>query len=342
MSQPTPEMSTSSSRLFLTQAGTRPGLGHNPSVDLEMTELEELLAGSGVTNQSALLLKKKKEMREVDDALEFIKVCLLMNECPKSIRIKSNNASSPLLHQEQYQQRMEKCTERRHAFELKQHQMKEQVHKFEKFIQENDAKSARAESKVKQERRALEQKEAEYRLLEKQLEDASLEEEGLRKLHFKMQCHEEFLKLVIQQSDQAFQEIPDILNRYRTLLGANRDLSRQSQEGEETMERSHVEMQQYHQGKQNELLVHNSILNERQRYLEAVRASLKNAMDESEQEADRVKGIRRESGQVVLAIRNLHNRCNQTRSVPDSYEKKDEDLALFLERSLTLIGKPCW
>lgn len=62
------------------------------------------------------------------------------------------------------------------------------------------------------------------------------------------------------------------------------------------------------QDKQNEVLVTNSLLNEKQIALEQIRGAVKRAEHESEQEGERVKGVCRESGQVMLAINNLHTR----------------------------------
>lgn len=47
---------------------------------------------------------------------------------------------------------MAACEERQAAFERRQAEMRVQVAKFEKFITENDAKSARAEAKAKAEK----------------------------------------------------------------------------------------------------------------------------------------------------------------------------------------------
>jgi chromosome segregation ATPase len=66
-------------------------------------------------------------MREVDEALELMK--------------------------QEYKRRMDACEERRLQFEAKQIKLREQVLKFEKFIQENDAKRMRAEAKAKHERK---------------------------------------------------------------------------------------------------------------------------------------------------------------------------------------------
>jgi len=42
-------------------------------VKKDIAELEELLSGNSKTSQSTFLLKKRKEMREVDEALELMK-----------------------------------------------------------------------------------------------------------------------------------------------------------------------------------------------------------------------------------------------------------------------------
>ncbi|RYG65860.1 hypothetical protein EON64_11055 [archaeon] len=67
----------------------------------EIHELEQLLAATGQTSQSTLLLKKRKEMREVDESLEVMK--------------------------KDHKKRMDECEERRLQFEIKQAKMREQV-----------------------------------------------------------------------------------------------------------------------------------------------------------------------------------------------------------------------
>ena len=84
-------------------------------------------------------------MREVDESLELMK--------------------------EEYKRRMDFCEERRLLFEAKQTKMRDQVIKFEKFIQENDAKRQRAELKIKQERKLYEQKCQELKALEDKIKE---------------------------------------------------------------------------------------------------------------------------------------------------------------------------
>lgn len=119
----------------------------------EISELEHLLAAAGQTSQSTLLLKKRKEMREVDDSLELMK--------------------------KDYKRRMDECEERRALFESKQSKMREQVLKFEKFIQENDAKRMRAEIKAKQERKLYEDKIKELNLLNEKILSLEVDQKEL-------------------------------------------------------------------------------------------------------------------------------------------------------------------
>lgn len=101
------------------------------------------------TSQSTQLLKKRKEMREVDESLELMKL--------------------------DYKRRMDKCEDRRMQFESKQSKMREQVLKFEKFIQENDAKRQRAEIKAKQERKVFDDKVKEIAGLEIEIKRLQIE-----------------------------------------------------------------------------------------------------------------------------------------------------------------------
>lgn len=80
---------------------------------------------------------------------------------------------------EEYKNRMEACEERRMQFELKQAKMREQVLKFEKFIQENDAKRQRAEAKAKLERKTYDQKCQEMNMLLEKIDEMEREKTNL-------------------------------------------------------------------------------------------------------------------------------------------------------------------
>ncbi len=92
-------------------------------------------------------------MREVDDSLELMK--------------------------KDYKKRMDDCEERRVLFESKQAKMREQVLKFEKFIQENDAKRQRAETKARQEKKLFEDKIKELNSLADRIQKLEIEQHEL-------------------------------------------------------------------------------------------------------------------------------------------------------------------
>lgn len=69
-----------------------------------------------------MLLKKRKELREVSDSLAFMK--------------------------EEYAQRIEACNDRQKEFLRRQADMKEKLLKFSRFIQENDTKRKKASAKL--------------------------------------------------------------------------------------------------------------------------------------------------------------------------------------------------
>lgn len=249
-------------------------------------ELEKLVFGVTQTSQSTLLLKKRKEMREVDEALEFMK--------------------------EEYKARMEACDERQHEFEIKQKEMKEQVARFEKFVQENDAKRSRAEQKAKLEAKLRVQQEEKLSALRNKLEKMQGEREGLEENLRKLQAYQSYLDSAVEATEGEYEEIPDILNRYKTLKGANADLKKLVEEGDTDMDQLRAELNQLRRETQNALLVHNSAIHANQQTLENIRATGIKAENERELGEKFTKDRHRESGQVVMSIKNLYNRSIST------------------------------
>lgn len=70
--------------VFVTQKGKRRGGQAEDAVDAD--QLEEMVAGVAQTSQSTLLLKKKKEMREVWLSLSCKGLCVLRLDLTGSSR----------------------------------------------------------------------------------------------------------------------------------------------------------------------------------------------------------------------------------------------------------------
>jgi hypothetical protein len=251
----------------------------------DVGELEALVAGVTQTTQSTLLLKKRKEMREVDDALDFMK--------------------------EEFRKRMDAVSERQIEFEKRKKEMKESVTKFEKFIKENEAKRKRAETKLKTEQKAREgymEKEKEQRtsLNEFVFESKQLEE----RLHLLLR-YQSYLESVIApgSNDNDFEDIGEVLSRYQTLLTANQDLQNHQSRGEEDFDTERNSNAQMLERAQNDILVNNSIIHERQKANENLKKETNALGAEIESFESLKRSTKTEHGQVVMSIKNLHSRC---------------------------------
>jgi hypothetical protein len=268
---------------FLTQKGEKMN-----ELKKDIADLEQLLATTSQTSQSTQLLKKRKEMKEVDNALELMK--------------------------SDYKRRMDECEERRISFEAKQGKMRDQVLKFEKFIQENDSKRMRAESKAKAERKLYVEKMEEIE--KKKIEHARLEREQLclkKEFEFR-RCFRDYLEKVVEQAstDMTYEEVPEVLNRYDVLTAANDDLVNVESAQDAEVDEYRKKLQALMMESNNIELTRNSQLQNRQKQLERLRNQAKLIETNTGVQMDKEKTVQREWGAVDGAIRNVYSRCCAT------------------------------
>jgi len=259
-----------------------PGNAKDVEVRKEIAELDQLLASAAQTSQSTQLLKKRKEMKEVDDALELMK--------------------------RDYKMRMDECEERRLQFELKQAKMREQVLKFERFIQENDAKRQRAETKARQERKLYEDKCREISNVMLEIDSLEKQQRELLEELARRSCHREYLELVVEESDE-YEEVSDILNRHKTLVDANADLAARAKEQDDEVEQLRTTVDALRMNAQNSLLVGTSFVQDKQKDLEGMRLVVAQTETDMGVHLEKEKDVQRVSGEVVQAIKNIYSRC---------------------------------
>ena len=228
---------------------------------------------------SIMLLKKKKEMHEVDDALDFMK--------------------------EEFRNRMEACEERQREFERRQEDMKAEVTRFEKFIHENDSKRARAEQRTKAERQERTQKERRIGELERELAEVKAANDALVGDSEKLRTYQHFLEQVVEMSPGEFDERDDVMNRHKTLSDAHDQLKASVDFNDAEMDKERNEMAQMRRDMQNEVLVQNSEVHAAQKQLETLRSeAIKADIDRGKSERA-LKARSSESGQVTMSIKNL-------------------------------------
>jgi len=262
-------------------------VGESPTPRNEKDELLHdlniLVSGTTQTSQGTLLLKRRKEMREVDDALDFMK--------------------------DEFRSRIEACDERQAEFERKQREMMDQVSRFEKFIKENDAKKSRAENKASSEAKLRAQHEKQIKVLKEEFLDLK---KDLSKLGGRVKCHtryQDYLEDVVELADGEFHGIPDVLNRHQTLEGANEDLRNLVESVESESDKLGALLVQCRRDAQNAVLVMNSEIHGHQKRLETLRGVTFKTDIDREQGDRSAKDRKRESAQVVNSIKNLYARC---------------------------------
>lgn len=297
---------------FITQRGEKPRM----DLEQEIGELEALVSGVNQISQSTLLLKKKKEMHEVDDSLDFMKG--------------------------EYQARMEACDDRQRDFQKRQTEMKEQVTKFEKFIQENDSKRTRAEVKFKQEAKFVSLKSQELSNAKGELKKAEDDQTALIESLRQLRKYRDYLEVTVEVAeDGTYEEIWDLLNRHKTLKTANHQLMDHVQHHEAQIDALRNELYTLNSAHTNQQLVQNSLIHSYQRRVEDLRVTNKQGSDKKEKEEEAQNSKNRQAGQVILAIRNLYGRCLATMhshvaALPQTGESTADRLHQ-LHQCLTLI-----
>ncbi|XP_028904647.1 coiled-coil domain-containing protein 42 isoform X3 [Ornithorhynchus anatinus] len=178
------------------------------------------------------LLEKKKEARLVHRAMEGQK--------------------------ETFKRKMEALTLRWEELAAKELQLKAHIQKFEQFVQENDQKRIRALKKASKERELKKQRGQE--LAKARQEMALLKQEDLL-LSRQLQDYSifnKYLEKVVENSE--FEEIYEVIGRYKTLVSMHQDLMQSAQEGQEKIEQAKGRLARYMEEKDDEVLQHNNDL----------------------------------------------------------------------------------
>jgi hypothetical protein len=245
------------------------------------------------------LLEKRRQMYEVQDALEQQKTRFVKEE-------------------EQFKKKEDQLR-------AKDLQLQHQLIRFNKFLQDNEAKRRRAETRAAEESAQIKQKEEEISELEQQLEDSKqqcveLEEEVARNMKF-----EEFLERCKDTCDD-YSEIQDLVTRYETLESANKDLMDNQTYFESKNEELRSEFQQYKKERAMEILAFTNRIAILQGELEdaqKTRQGLEQTADLATQE-DSEHSLH--FGQILMSVENLFLRCTTKRkNIQHATTPQDEE-----------------
>jgi flagellar motility protein MotE (MotC chaperone) len=258
----------------------------------EIEDLEALLGSTAPTSQSTLLLKKRKELREVDESLAAVK--------------------------QDYKKRLEECEERRVGFVNRQARQRDNVIKFEKFIQENESKRKRAEERLRSEVKDYE----DYcRVLAKgdaQLAEIDAERNKLLTQLGRVSVYKAFLEKIVEEGEYGYDSPDLILDRYRNLKEVNIDLTEKANASDEELQERTKQFQLLRIESENQVLASKGILTKYQKELKAITLDVKREQNEKDYVEEKKKDLSREYSQVTQSIRNLYVRCQGKYSIASS------------------------
>lgn len=247
-------------------------LGHGGSI--QQMNLEDV-------SPATRLLEKRRQMFEVQEALETQK--------------------------EEFARREELFKRREDSLRKSDLDLQQNLIKFNKFLQENDSKTARAEKKAKEEANLRQHKETEILEKTRELEELVNNKEEKKAILDKNLVYEKYLTSVLEESED-FQEINDLLKRHATLRAHHSDLQKRAEEVATLNDRYRNELQAYmKEGQDTKLKGHNDIaqcqkLWEQEQLKSLVAGSSREGfLDES---AKRVLEI----GKCQMVITNLYER----------------------------------
>ncbi|GFR71411.1 coiled-coil domain-containing protein 42-like protein [Elysia marginata] len=243
------------------------------------------------TLQKTLLLKKEVEVDKVNAQLEAKRY--------------------------EFKQRMETCAHRQIQVQKKQQQMKDRVSKFEKFIQENEAKRRRAIQKYQQEVKLREQKAIEFSSLHDQLQHYK---NKLRKLEAKAKAYkiyEEYLQGVIDAMPEDYlptseDKVKGLMMRHRTLSESNKGLVANLDDISDELERCRKELEVLMEDHQKHHLSDTSQLSQLQGRQEEVRDSNEQMEQNFQMSKGEMRRKRTETGIIFMAIDNIYDKCKKS------------------------------
>jgi len=138
--------------------------------------------------------------------------------------------------------------------------IQEELIKYCKFLQENDAKKARAEKRYQEEKEARLKKQQEIASLDEQLQDLQKNSSKLDKKVQALKKYEDYLESVIKAHSDQYSDQGELLKRHEVLEKSNQTLRDHQMKLEEELERLRIDAAQFEKQKNEEILTLNNEL----------------------------------------------------------------------------------
>ncbi|KAJ6659066.1 hypothetical protein lerEdw1_019369 [Lerista edwardsae] len=247
------------------------------------------------------LLEKRRELAEVEQAY--------------------------LAQKEEFQLKMENLQLRRQELERKEEQLKKAILKFDKFLKENNAKRNRALKKAKEEQQETARRGEE---VERLREDVAQLRTVKEKLQQRLEAHKafpEYLQKILEKTEQ-FQEIPELIGRFQTLVATQAALVQRELEGREAVAEEQARLQEYVEESSNQVLQQNNHLAELHAQLEQAQAKTLEWSSSWARIQNTAAKNTLELGQIKLAVLNLFQLVAKQKHLPPGLGADDTEAQL--------------
>ncbi|KAM6164005.1 coiled-coil domain-containing protein 42-like [Rhynchocyon petersi] len=181
-----------------------------------------------------------------------------------SIRLLEKKKEAQILHRvmeekkETFKRKMESLNQRWEDLAVKEAQLKAHMQKFEQFIQDNDQKRIRALKKANKERELKQLRVQELAKAKQEIVALRLKHQRLSSKLQAYSIFNKYLEKVVENSE--FEEIQEVIARYKTLVSMNHDLMHSVQDGQEKIEHAKARLAPYMKEKGDEILQLNNQL----------------------------------------------------------------------------------
>lgn len=146
--------------------------------------------------------------------------------------------------------------------------IQEQLIRFCKFLQENEAKKNRADRRAQEEERLRDQKQKEIDALKINCQDLQRQQDKLDRKVRALKKYEDYLENVKNSNQDQYNDPGEIIQRYKTLIKSNEHLVRDHSNLEQEFEKLKIECGTYEKEKNHEILQLNNEIKDLQKILE--------------------------------------------------------------------------
>lgn len=266
------------------------------------------------TNTKILLYKR--ELNDLSDELEAKK-----DECARELIV---------------------LNKKEEAIRKRDGKLQENIINFNKFLQENENKTLRANRRCNEAKRQNALLDEEINSLKTQLEDMKMEEVRSEHLLEQNLCYKKYLQTVVdhvRENKGDLTEVNDILVKYNNLKQSTQDLVAQMKANTLAHEEKRAELVKIHKERGNELLKMNNDMARLQKELEQI--TLEHVKLQSEGNKVEVEEVSAEILQCILAIDNLGERVEATTGATLNLKEKEGQDELKVASAIEKLNIVC-